>query len=318
MFPWVLLYGFTGWFFNHPGILTGDQLTHYHAQEVLDGSLSELPSAESTAVAVINALNERAIEQGGPNVELLNTRPPAFRDVLQFLVSGDGATHKLRINPNSGDGQIRTSFAIKPPPSPSVKNPLLGVANARVKPNALTETMKNVPELLDELGFKKGKEVKRQGQARIVFEVAADGVPCVVTYNLANGSIASVVDNARPTIPAMRLMERMHLTRGYTAGRSTRWFWAVVVDAMFVSMIFWGVSGLLMWWQVKRTRRLGFIVLIVSAAVTVGLTLAMHETLTVRDHPRNKPAAVKVQQPKPLDETLNKPLDKPLDETLSR
>ena len=44
-------------------------------------------------------------------------------------------------------------------------------------------------------------------------------------------------------------------------------------------MVFWGVSGLFMWWQIKATRRWGFLVLLLSAAAATALGFGVHELL---------------------------------------
>jgi hypothetical protein len=58
-----------------------------------------------------------------------------------------------------------------------------------------------------------------------------------------------------------------------------RWLWAIGVDAMFVSMVFWGFSGLFMWWQLKAVRRLGAIVAAAGILVAALLALAMYPVL---------------------------------------
>jgi hypothetical protein len=62
-----------------------------------------------------------------------------------------------------------------------------------------------------------------------------------------------------------------------------------VVDAMFVSMVSWAISGLLMWWQVKRTRRWGVGLLALSVQTTVAMTYGIHDWLTM---PLQKKASV--------------------------
>ena len=49
---------------------------------------------------------------------------------------------------------------------------------------------------------------------------------------------------------------------------------------MALVMVFWGASGLFMWWQVKATRRWGFVVLLVSAVAAAALGFGMHDVLT--------------------------------------
>jgi hypothetical protein len=52
------------------------------------------------------------------------------------------------------------------------------------------------------------------------------------------------------------------------------------VDAMAFVMVFWGISGVFMWWQLKNTRVLGFFVLLLSAAAALALGFGMHEVLS--------------------------------------
>jgi hypothetical protein len=45
-------------------------------------------------------------------------------------------------------------------------------------------------------------------------------------------------------------------------------------------MCFWGLSGLVMWWQIKATRKVGAVVLVLSAAAATALGVAMHAAMT--------------------------------------
>ena len=65
-------------------------------------------------------------------------------------------------------------------------------------------------------------------------------------------------------------------------GTNAKWFWAVVVDAMAFVMVFWGASGLFMWWQLKGARLPGFAVLLCSAAAATALGFGMHELLLAK------------------------------------
>src|SRR5262249_45886866 len=43
----------------------------------------------------------------------------------------------------------------------------------------------------------------------------------------------------------------LHKAHGYPGEVNGRWVWALFADAMALTTCFWGLSGLLMWWQVK-------------------------------------------------------------------
>jgi hypothetical protein len=53
------------------------------------------------------------------------------------------------------------------------------------------------------------------------------------------------------------LLERFHRRRGYATGYAVDTVWAVSVDVVIVAMVFWVLSGVWMWWEMKATRRFG-------------------------------------------------------------
>jgi hypothetical protein len=53
-----------------------------------------------------------------------------------------------------------------------------------------------------------------------------------------------------------------------------------MVDVMSVTMVVWGLTGLVMWWQIKALRRIGLAVLALSALWVAYLALGMHTHFT--------------------------------------
>lgn len=76
-----------------------------------------------------------------------------------------------------------------------------------------------------------------------------------LTFNPADKSL--VIETS--VVPAGRALENMHRLRGYQSGFASRTAWAAVVDLVIAAMVFWCLSGLWLWWQLKTTRRLGAI-----------------------------------------------------------
>ena len=69
------------------------------------------------------------------------------------------------------------------------------------------------------------------------------------------------------------------MAHGYPVQQNVRWYWAIAGDAMFATMVFWGLSGVLMWWQIKRTRLWGILCLVVSSVAATWLAIGMHAQL---------------------------------------
>ncbi|WP_201743706.1 PepSY domain-containing protein [Roseiconus nitratireducens] len=282
MFPFVLLYGFTGWFFNHPRLFTGDRVVSFHAAELDDPTLSRLPSPRQAAEAVVEEMNFESLMAQGPVIDLKSDRSPRYTGFLTYTVRADDASHEVSINPITGDGEVRTTVIDAEEASePERKsNPLDVVSRIDLESNALLDVQRQVPKILEQLGLSSGEAVSGRRSANLEFAAEAEGVPCLVTYDLASGRIASVREDERPELNGKSFLQRLHLARTYSPGFDVRWVWALLVDAMFVSMVFWGVSGLMMWWQVKRTRLVGGGVLLASVVFATLMAFNMHDSLT--------------------------------------
>ena len=57
------------------------------------------------------------------------------------------------------------------------------------------------------------------------------------------------------------LLKGMHERGGFGHGIFLNNMWAVVVDFVALGFVLWSVSGLYMWWQLKRYRKWGFVAL---------------------------------------------------------
>jgi len=53
----------------------------------------------------------------------------------------------------------------------------------------------------------------------------------------------------------------MHRRRGFQTPYALDDTWAFTVDVFIAGVIFWALSGLWMWWELKVTRKLGAIAL---------------------------------------------------------
>jgi len=71
----------------------------------------------------------------------------------------------------------------------------------------------------------------------------------------------------RMAVRTSAVLERFHRRRGYATGYVLDTAWAVSVDLVLAAMLFWILSGLWMWWELKVTRRPGAI------AIAAGLAL---------------------------------------------
>ena len=61
--------------------------------------------------------------------------------------------------------------------------------------------------------------------------------------------------------PAAVFLKRIHRLRGFPGGVSKD-LWGIAVELFCLAVLFWVLSGLWMWWEMRATRRLGLAALL--------------------------------------------------------
>jgi len=162
------------------------------------------------------------------------------------------------------------------PPAPFAVAGGLFVASSPV--NNLVEGLKTTVERAQ-----KNLKINEIRVAPLVFQMEGDGKKWQVNYNMLTGAVSGQEATARaegPTMSFRRFLLRLHMAHGYPAeDMNMRWIWAVLVDATSLIMVFWGISGIIMWWQIKRTRVLGGACLLVSVAAATYIGIGMHDLI---------------------------------------
>ena len=70
---------------------------------------------------------------------------------------------------------------------------------------------------------------------------------------------------------------RLHQLHHYPDNLGARWLWTLAADATGLMLVFWGISGVIMWWQIKPTRLVGVSGLSLAAVIAF---LVISGTLT--------------------------------------
>jgi hypothetical protein len=77
--------------------------------------------------------------------------------------------------------------------------------------------------------------------------------PLRISYNTADNQL--MVERQKFEAPAF--LERMHRRRGFQQPYALEDAWAFSVDLFIGVMLFWTLSGIWMWWEMKATRNWG-------------------------------------------------------------
>lgn len=301
LFPWAVLYGVTGFLFNHPTAFSDQNARSFAAHDWTGTPLAEPQSAAAIAQEVVAALNKRS---PGENFALINTDQAMFvREMATVTVKAEGQQINISLDVLGRGGVVRCSpvtnlpaaekppFAVGDPPASRQRGMGMmggmsmghsGRGEKLVLENAIPDRIKqSIPSLLTRLGYPVG-ETSVGSVPDLVFHIQAAGKTWIANYNPVSGSVSGrPIDVPGESLSIRRFLTRMHLAHGYTYSFGSRWAWAVFVDLMAFVMLFWGGSGLLMWWQIKMTRRWGLMTVAASVVAAVLLTLGMWQVLSL-------------------------------------
>ena len=293
LFPWAILYGVTAFLFNHPTAFSDQPTTTFDAATTLGTPLETLPTPGEFAGQVVAKLNE--LQSPATPYELVGDSKYG-REFAFATVKGDGQTVSLLLDAAHGGGTIRSAPAIgaaEPERAPFA----VGAAPAAPRGLKTTPTLSSggltivaplherfhaaIPVILARTGFPAG-EATVTSVPDLVFTLRAGGRDWAATYSPMAGTLAGIPAGDKPPAELgwRRFLLKLHTAHGYPAEANGRWAWAAVVDAMAFALCFWACTGLVMWWQIKAARKLGLVVLSLSAVSATTLGFAMHAAMT--------------------------------------
>ncbi|MGH9659017.1 MAG: hypothetical protein ACRD96_10770 [Bryobacteraceae bacterium] len=136
-------------------------------------------------------------------------------------------------------------------------------------PDATPQSM--AAEILSALSLE-GAHGARRGPGGATIVQRLDPItPRRITYRPADNRV--VIEREVFRTPAF--LERMHRRRGYQHNYALEDSWAFTVDLFIAAMVFWALSGLWMWWEMRATWRLGILFLLGGAALFTGFALTI-------------------------------------------
>jgi hypothetical protein len=112
-------------------------------------------------------------------------------------------------------------------------------------------------QILSSAGLEGAHGVTRRADGAIVITRNDLLTPRRLTYMPSTGALSIERLPYRTNV----MLERFHRRRGYATGYALDTAWAVTVDLAIAAMVFWVLSGLWLWWEMKVTRKAGALAL---------------------------------------------------------
>ena len=101
-----------------------------------------------------------------------------------------------------------------------------------------------------------------------------DGKPLVInrhhplsTWRLTFSPSTHKLVIEREEFRALTFLERLHRRRGYDQPYALEDTWGFTVDVAVIAMVFWSLSGIWLWWELKLTRGWGTLALVAGLAL---------------------------------------------------
>ena len=299
LLPWVLFFGFSGMLFNHPEFGEMDQVGSWSGREMSKFGF-ETVEPESLASAIVADLN-RSTE--GRNLRLV---PGGARVDGAFVFQGQarGGALTLTVDPEDGGAVLHRTTEATKPGAPS----FVSAEIPSRKPTERESLEKAVARLMKESGIESAGtlEPSTRGGAELRFQVESEstGQRWNLSWNLLRGGLTARESGAGSGLDLYSVLTRFHKTHAYPQQFGARWLWSAFADATGLTMVFWGLSGAIMWWQIKPTRLIGVTGLSVAAVLAFYIFAGTYSNLhwTPRESrqpgPQGKPGSpVKTEVP---------------------
>lgn len=265
--PWVLLYGTTAFLFNHEGAFSDRGAERELAASDFAGtSVAAVPPPAELAGQVVAAV---AVRDSAKAIRVVEPEEAEWTGPLVIGAQTKAVNHLLRIDLAAHRGTL----AANERPARR-EEPWFSGEGARLQSVEIARI--EASRLVTELGIE-AEQARVQTMPSLRFRAESDGRVWDVIYQPERGTVSAVpVGTPWEPLSVRRFLTRLHTTHHYPATFGVRWVWSLIVDCMFVLMVFWALSGVAMWWQLRYLRAIGTGIVIASLIVASILFRGMH------------------------------------------
>ncbi len=268
LIPWVILFGVSGFLFNHGSNTFGGPiryLAQLSPEESADAAGFAAVGLDTVVQEVVTKINEELEDE----FQLADPKAIQLTSNIRFSAKGEKGDVTVALDPVDGSAEIYTVEFSRPEQTrPSFNGQK--IPNDALKPDELKKKAARILE---------AKEIKFSGSMRsgrrspeLRFQLKdQNGKLWNTVYNLGNGQLSGRGGEDDNGMNFRTAVLRLHMTHNYPDQKNARWFWVLLADTTAITLVFWGISGLIMWWQIKPSRVLGLGAITVAAIIGFGV-----------------------------------------------
>lgn len=264
--PWVLLFGLSGFLFNHNSTFWGgnvETVANFTSEQFVSDNLLQPIDIDEHMESVLASIN--ASKDSNYSLH----RSPWLNGHLSLIGKAGNQTLRFKIDPTDGSTTVTTNRK----PTLKQEKPPFDKLEVDSQAFSLDALSTRVSSLLAEKGIELQGQLSlptRGGNAEIRFILEDENNKLWRgNYNLATSTLSGVADDANSGMNFASAVTRLHKTHHYPDIVSTRWLWVLIGDITALSLVVWGTSGLIMWWQIKPTRTIGTVSVFAAAIIAI-------------------------------------------------
>lgn len=273
LWPIVLLFAITGLSFNHPTVGRGLRTKQVSADELQRVTGFRPWDPERIAASVVERLNG---DSG--SYRLSDDHDARFSGWPVFAAPTERGREVLILSLDSGSATLTERPSPPAPPKP----PFAG-AEVRLDGYDLEELARRLSPVLAAHGIETQGDLAPRGKSspEVRFRlVDGQGVTWNVVYDLATGKLSGREASAAPQRTWAEALEAIHKQHHFPPHQDITFWWALLADATAITLILWALSGLVMWWQLRRLRKAGAVVIAVALTLATVMITGVHRELT--------------------------------------
>lgn len=259
LFPWVALYGLSGFFFNHPTLGVESKGRPLSTEELasFDAGKREPSLLASELVAQLNA--DESLE--GRPFEVASSYAPQLDGINLLLGVGERDVYQLMFDAAEGRAVLVTRAKGETPPGAPFSGKQVSLPQ-----DELASVARRFSGALGRLGLEdvplKPRGIAQELRFRLV---DAYGRQFEASYHLGKRQLDGKPVGGASGLTFSQAIQRLHMNHHYPRTFGPLFLWALFQDLSGLTLILWAATGLVMAFSVRAVR----LVVIVSVVVAV-------------------------------------------------
>lgn len=272
MLPWVLLYAVSGFLFNHPAISSKPGVHRFTKEQLPPSILAPMPDPAAAAAAMTEQLRQHATEA---TIEPRAEPAPSYSGSLSARGTQQDQQLSVFLSLKTGNGSVRLT-PVEPEPVPDALASLEEISVDSLDP----AVFEGIARALAQQHVGEPTELTLSRAPKLRFGLTIDDEPWILTFDPKARTLEYERADVEPEVRLARVLARLHMTHVYPASFGVPWIHALVVDLTIICLVLWCMTGLVMWWQLRRLRRIGWVVMLSGLVASVWLLVLVWPSMT--------------------------------------